>query len=148
MAFPRESRPTVSVPALRILFVDDHSETRHVVGKLLTLMGHHVTTADCVSSALREAQLIRFHLLISDIGLPDGTGHGLLSQMLARAPIVGIAISGYGSEEDVEQSLDGGFAAHLVKPITVAQLEGAIEKVRRWAVLDDQSVSREPAAGL
>ena len=134
----------MSDPALRILFVDDHAETRHVVGKLLTLMGHEVTTADCVSSALRQAELIRFHLLISDIGLPDGTGHGLLSRMLARSPIVGIAISGYGAEEDVEQSLDGGFAAHLVKPITVAQLEAVIAKVRQWAEVDDDSMNQQP----
>jgi CheY-like chemotaxis protein len=122
-------------PALNILFVDDHSETRHVVGRLLKMLGHEVTTADCVAAALKAAQAARFHLLISDIGLPDGTGHALLGELLSRGPIVGIAMSGYGMAEDVEQSLEGGFAAHLVKPVTVAQLEQAIAQVRARALV-------------
>jgi CheY-like chemotaxis protein len=145
---PTYSRPYhLTNPSLNILFVDDHSETRHVVGRLLKMLGHEVTTADCVATALKAADESRFHLLISDIGLPDGNGHALLAELLARGPIVGIAMSGYGMAEDVEQSLEGGFTAHLVKPVTVAQLEQAIAQVKQRALIaapDPLGELREP----
>jgi len=111
---------------LNILFVDDHVDACRVVARLLTLLGHSVTTAVSVADALEVADRERFQLLISDIGLPDGTGTTLLQELLARGPIMGIAVSGYSAGEDVEQSLKGGFCEHLVKPITMEQLQGAI----------------------
>ena len=121
-------------PSLNILFVDDHTETCHVIGRLLTILGHHVKTAECVASALAAADVERFHLLISDIGLPDGTGNELLHELMSRGRIVGIALSGYGDQKDVHASIAGGFAEHLVKPITVEQLEAAICRVRHQAL--------------
>ena len=128
---------------LNILFVDDHSETRYVIGRLLKMLGHEVTTADCVASALREAEAATFNLLIADIGLPDGTGHALLKELTARGPIAGIVLSGYSAAEDVEQSKMRGFAAHLVKPVTSAQLEAAIERARSMATVSEADSIRE-----
>ena len=120
------SSGTVTDQRLNILFVDDHVDTCRVVARLLTLMGHNVTTAVSVANALELAAKDRFQLLIADIGLPDGTGTSLLQELLNRGPILGIAVSGYSAGEDVEQSLSGGFCEHLVKPITMEQLQGAI----------------------
>ncbi|HEX8521392.1 MAG TPA: response regulator [Tepidisphaeraceae bacterium] len=115
---------------MNILYVDDHDDTCRAISRLLKLLGHEVTTANSVTTALAAANEKKFHLLISDIGLPDGDGHALLKEMLAVRPIHGIAVSGYGDSEEVEKSLNGGFAEHLVKPITVDQLQAAIERVK------------------
>ena len=57
-----------------------------------------------------------FDLLISDLGLPDGSGHDLMRQRQRGHKFPGIALSGYGQEEDIQRSREAGFAAHLTKP--------------------------------
>lgn len=114
---------------LRVLIVDDHDDTRHVLRRLLS--EHHVRTAGCISKALEEAALYDFDLLISDIGLPDGSGLDLMQQLRTRYNLKGIALSGYGMEDDVRRSLAAGFHAHLTKPVTFDALHGAIEDVTR-----------------
>jgi CheY-like chemotaxis protein len=120
----------VDKPQLSILYVDDHDDTRRVVSRLLTLLGHQVTTASSVQTALTAARASDFHLLISDIGLPDGDGRGLLRELLAIKPIISIAISGYNREDAVQDNLAEGFSEHLVKPVTLDQLSAAIERAR------------------
>jgi CheY-like chemotaxis protein len=67
-------------------------------------------------------------LLISDVELPDGTGLELMRALTERG-VTGIAMSGFGSEEDIRQSQEYGFAAHLIKPIDFRQLEETIQRV-------------------
>ena len=43
--------------------------------------------------------------------------------------LTGIALSGYGMEADIEQSKDAGFQKHLTKPVDVADLESAIQRI-------------------
>ncbi len=114
--------------ALRILLVDDHDDTLRAMSRLLTRNKHRVTTASCVSSALSAAADGEFDLLISDVGLPDGTGLDLMRQLLQTRPIKGIALTGYGTESDVQQTRAAGFVAHLVKPIDFKQLEAVIRE--------------------
>jgi CheY-like chemotaxis protein len=114
------------VRTLRVLLVDDHEDTRFALRRLLH--GHDVRTAGCVSEALEEAALYDFDLLISDIGLPDGSGLELMQQLRARYNMKGIALSGYGMDEDVRRSLDAGFCAHLTKPIAAEALYAAIDE--------------------
>jgi CheY-like chemotaxis protein len=71
-----------------------------------------------------------FDLVISDIGLPDGTGHQLMAALKAKRPgLRGIALSGYGMEEDVRLSLEAGFDVHLTKPVHFASLSAAIHQL-------------------
>jgi CheY-like chemotaxis protein len=70
-----------------------------------------------------------FDLIISDIGLPDGSGYDVMRHMLARRPTNGIAVSGYGMAADLLRARDAGFAAHLTKPINLEQLELTIKHV-------------------
>jgi PAS domain S-box-containing protein len=113
----------------RILLVEDNPDTSRVMRRLLSQSGHAVRTADSVSAALRSAEAEDFDLLLCDIGLPDGTGHDLMRQLLARRPVRGIAISGYGMDEDVRKSREAGFVEHLTKPVDVTRLESAIHRL-------------------
>jgi CheY-like chemotaxis protein len=83
------------------------------------------------SSAQRSPRLCaaeekQFDLLISDIGLPDGSGLELMRRLRERAPIPGVAISGYGTAEDVAASEAAGFSVHLTKPVDIARLRAAV----------------------
>jgi|GEM_PF-384880 len=116
---------------LRILLVDDHQDTNNVMRLLLERKGYAVTAAYSVESALRAAARQEFDLLVSDIGLPDGTGIDLIESLRQRgvAPVKAIALSGFGMESDIQRSLQAGFAEHLIKPISFGKLHEAIQRV-------------------
>jgi PAS domain S-box-containing protein len=116
-----------NAPPLRVLLVDDHADTVRVMERLLTALGMRVTTAGSVESALGTLRSAEVDLLISDIGLPDGTGHELIVQAhRARPGLPAIALSGFGMDADVRRSLDAGFFTHLTKPVSPERLQGAI----------------------
>jgi CheY-like chemotaxis protein len=114
---------------LRILVVEDHGDTSRLMARLLQGHGHDVRVAGGVQTALSAAQQEQFDLLISDIGLPDGTGIELMRQLQAIRPIKGIALSGYGSSDDVRESRAAGFAAHVTKPVDFSKLQTLIEQL-------------------
>jgi CheY-like chemotaxis protein len=114
----------------KILLVEDHLDTVNAMARLLLLSGYEVDTATTCARAITLCDEKEFDLLISDVGLPDGSGYELMRQMLERRCTTrGIAVSGYGSEQDVEQSLRAGFSAHLVKPVEFNALRETIAKV-------------------
>jgi CheY-like chemotaxis protein/two-component sensor histidine kinase len=114
---------------LRVLLVEDHADTARVLSKLLIASGHKVKTASNVAAALTMVQSESFDVLVSDIGLPDATGYELMEQIRSRYSMKGIAMSGYGMDEDLRKSRAAGFSDHIVKPANVAQLERAIRRV-------------------
>ena len=123
---------TISLPSkakvrwvLRILLVDDHIDTCTVMGKLLAARGHTVTVAHDMKSALERIEAGGFDVLISDVGLPDGTGTELISKSKNR--LVGIAMSGFGTDADARRSLQAGFSQHLIKPVTMEKLDAALQ---------------------
>lgn len=126
---PQPPPDTGSRATLRILLTEDNEESLRVMARLLRRRGYDVTTADSVASALAEAERAPFDLLVSDIGLPDGSGLDLIRTLRARRPVPGIALSGFGMEDDLRRSLDAGFAAHLTKPIDFGTLETTIRQV-------------------
>jgi CheY-like chemotaxis protein len=113
---------------LRILLVEDHPDTAAALSQLLGAMGHRATVACCVAEALAAAARDHFDLVVSDIGLPDGDGHQLMRELSQRYHLSGVAVSGYGMEEDRRRSLSAGFRFHLTKPISLSQLQIAIEQ--------------------
>jgi CheY-like chemotaxis protein len=82
-----------------------------------------------VAGALDAARARRFDVVVSDLGLPDGTGYELMRQLRDGHSIPGIALSGYGMEEDVQKCYEAGFVEHLVKPVQVAKLLRALDRV-------------------
>lgn len=117
------------VPPQRLLLVEDHAPTLSVINRLLTLAGHKVTNADNVASALAAARTQEFDFVISDLGLPDGTGLELMEKLRAERGLRGIALSGYGMEEDVQRSRESGFVAHLIKPVTMSELQKVLQNL-------------------
>lgn len=115
--------------SLRLLLVDDHADTRRILSRLLGKCGHEVSTADCGQSALKLMETERFDALISDIGLPDSSGYELVREAKRRQPVQGIALSGFGMEEDVRRSLEAGFDYHLTKPVEFHELRALLQKV-------------------
>jgi CheY-like chemotaxis protein len=113
----------------RILLVEDHEDTAHVMSMVLRHQGHTVRRASTVAAALQAAQAESFDLLISDIGLPDGSGLDLMRQIRLRQPVRGIALSGFGMDEDVRRSRAAGFDEHLTKPVSLDVLETTINRV-------------------
>jgi len=121
---PKPSAPPVA--ALRILLVEDHEPTRAALSSLLGRRGHVVMTAGTLADARSLVEHEPFDLVISDIGLPDGTGYDFMSELREKRPVKGIALSGYGMEQDIARSRDAGFACHLTKPVRMQSLDSAI----------------------
>jgi PAS domain S-box-containing protein len=112
-----------------VLYVEDDASSRKTLARVLVARGFKVTSvatfADAKTIGLRDS----FDLLITDIGLPDGSGLDLLAVCACKSPgIRGIAMSGYGMPADMARSTDAGFAVHMVKPITITALEAALPK--------------------
>ena len=127
-------QPNTEDRNLRILLVEDNADTLLILSRLLEKAGYYVTTATDVSSALAAAKVARaeqrkFDLVVSDLGLPDGNGRDLMRQLHELDGLVGIAISGYGMEDDIEKSVAAGFSEHLTKPIQLGELQQAISRL-------------------
>jgi signal transduction histidine kinase len=114
---------------LRLLLVEDHEDTNRSLTRLLRRRGYDVYPAFNVRSALDLAASQQFDVLVSDIGLPDGSGTDLLKALRTKSQIFGIALSGYGMEEDIRRSRDVGFSHHLVKPVDLNKLDSIIQGV-------------------
>ena len=115
--------------ACSVLLVEDHADSRKSITRLLTHLGCKVAVAGTVAEALATVERQNFDLLISDIGLPDASGAELMRQVKAQHGLKGIALSGYGMEQDVAQSTEAGFEAHLTKPINVHVLEATVRQL-------------------
>jgi PAS domain S-box-containing protein len=113
-----------------ILLVEDHADTRRMMARVLTTLGCTVQTAGTVAEALELAGRQRFDLMVSDLGLPDASGFELMREVKAKHHLRGIALSGYGMDEDIARSKDAGFEAHLTKPVNLAVLEQTLRRMR------------------
>ena len=130
------ARPAASEPGvrpkrpLRILLVEDHGDTAVMMQCLLVTQGHEVETAGDVSTAVTLAESRPFDLLVSDLGLPDGSGVDLMRTLRQRGhALPGVALSGFGQDEDIRRSREAGFAAHLTKPASPERLLEVIDDV-------------------
>jgi CheY-like chemotaxis protein len=113
----------------RILVVDDHDDTLRSMRLLLTRLGYEVLAAENMTEALRIAEEQHFDILLSDIGLPDGSGLELLKRIRTTRDVPALALSGFGMDEDIERSRDAGFSDHLTKPVSIDRLQAAISEL-------------------
>ncbi len=123
-----------------LLLVEDHSDTAAVMARMLRRRGYHVTVAANIAQAKAAAEVAHrsvddggrsraIGLVISDLGLPDGSGHDLMRDLHATYRLRGIALSGFGMEDDVRRAHASGFVRHLTKPVDFESLVGNIREV-------------------
>ena len=129
VAKPKPSTSTSGSRRLRILLAEDHVDTARILKLVMTNWGHSVETAGTVAGAVSLAKENHFDLLISDIGLPDGTGLDLMKRVREFSHMPGIALTGYGMDDDIHASRQAGFNAHLTKPTDLNQLQVSISKL-------------------
>jgi signal transduction histidine kinase len=127
------SPPPAEVPPAtrRILVVEDHEQTRVTLVQLLQRRGHTVADVANTAAAREIAATNDFDLVISDIGLPDSDGYELMVELRDAYGLPGIAMSGYGTDEDLARSRKSGFFTHLIKPVEIHALEAAIAAAPR-----------------
>jgi signal transduction histidine kinase/CheY-like chemotaxis protein len=128
----KASPPPLATPnrlEIRILLVEDNKDTLAYLATVLRKRSHQVVTADSFSAALAavEQAEVPFNLLISDIELPDGDGLQIMRVVKESGRTAGIAMSGFGAEEDLRRSREAGFYDHLTKPIDLKRLDNAIQ---------------------
>jgi PAS domain S-box-containing protein len=116
---------------LRILIVDDEPDTRNFLDFCLKEYGATVTVAGSANQALTALAQSQHDLLISDIGMPEVDGYGLIEQIRAVPPeqggnITAIALTAYAGDGDRSRLLAAGFQAHIAKPVDIDQLLLAI----------------------
>ena len=113
---------------MRILLVEDHEDTNRSLTNLLRRRGYQVQSALNFQSALDLSSKVQFDVLISDLALPDGSGIDLVQKLQSTRPVIGIALTGFGMEEDIRKGREAGFHYHLVKPIDLNRLDLLIQE--------------------
>jgi signal transduction histidine kinase/DNA-binding response OmpR family regulator len=116
---------------LKILVVDDDPDTRNLVTTILTRCGSEVRCSESAAEALKAFQEFSPDLLVSDIGMPEEDGYGLIrklrklkSKRARRIPA--LALTAYATDEDRTLALSAGFQMHLPKPIEPENLVSSI----------------------
>jgi two-component system CheB/CheR fusion protein len=120
---------------MRIVIVENHDDTRFLLGLLLEQLGHTVTAAATMREGMGAARA-GCDVLISDIGLPDGDGWQLMEHLGAERPRYAIAMSGFGMVSDRQKSLAAGYRHHLLKPVEPNQLESLLDEAARELVTE------------
>ncbi len=139
----RGSSPDLPAKAngIRVLLVEDHEPTRTALTQLLMRRSYKVISAGSIAEARILASAQNLHLVISDIGLPDGNGYELMAELKKDGAVKGIALTGYGMEQDVARSRAAGFVAHLTKPVGIRSLEAALNTAIENGFQTDREVS-------
>ncbi len=123
--FPTEA----AAGSAEVLLVEDHEDTARVLRRILENAGYGVAHAASVSAAREVARKRQFDIVVSDVGLPDGSGLELMKMLRTEHGLAGIALSGFGTEDDRAASYSAGFAEHLTKPVDWPQLHSAIGRL-------------------
>jgi PAS domain S-box-containing protein len=117
---------------IRVLVVDDEADGRGLIARILEDRG---ATAVCATDAKEALRLLAdqpFHVLLSDIGMPEMDGYELIRRIRAdkatsRADrLAAIAVTAYARAEDRQRSLLAGYQMHLAKPIEARELIAGI----------------------
>jgi CheY-like chemotaxis protein len=119
----------ITAPA-RVLIVEDDAGTRRLLSTCLKYMSDYsVSEADGFDSAIAAAKEEKFDLILIDIGLSGESGLELLKQLLENGPCRAIALTGYGSDDDIEQYKEAGFVGWVIKPVNADHLLSTMKQV-------------------
>jgi CheY-like chemotaxis protein len=125
--FGTRGRARLRFSSVTLLLVEDHHGSRIALSILLRRCGHEVVAAENLADALLLIGNIRFDALVSDIGLPDGTGLELVAEAKRRQPWKKtVALTGRAMPEDRELGLRAGFDEYLTKPLDFQRLRSLL----------------------
>ncbi|HEY1227867.1 MAG TPA: response regulator, partial [Ramlibacter sp.] len=112
--------------AWKLLLVEDNPDAAETIAMCLEAYGYQVTHVDTCAAAVRTAQQQQFDVVLTDLGLPDGSGIDVGRALSRSVPVV--ALSGYGATPDLQRSAMAGFSGHLVKPAEPQAIHAALQK--------------------
>lgn len=112
-----------------ILLAEDHDDTRAMLSRLLERHGYTVHAARTLADARKLAAGNPCDLLISDLGLSDGSGETLMRELKAQYGLKGLAMSGYTMPEHIEAARQAGFDQFIPKPLSFPTLLLMIEEL-------------------
>jgi DNA-binding response OmpR family regulator len=115
---------------LRVLLVEDHPDTRDLLASYLRSGGHEVEVAGTMQAGARGLAERSWDLVLSDIGLPDGSGWDMLRQAQGDRARLAVSMSGFGTREDRARSLAAGFHEHLVKPVDLDVVDRVVARAQ------------------
>ncbi|SAL88496.1 PAS/PAC sensor hybrid histidine kinase [Caballeronia arvi] len=127
-------QPAVERRRLRVLLVDDNVDVAESMGLVLEILGNEVVVAHDAAGALTPAHQQTFDICMLDIGLPGVDGFELAHRLRILPGCNGailVAHTGYGQDEDRRKSAEAGFAYHLVKPVSVHDLQNVLDHAAR-----------------
>jgi CheY-like chemotaxis protein len=114
---------------LRILVVEDHSDTLQALSRLLSHFGHEISLADGAQNALNMINSKEFDVVLCDIALPDGNGYEVIAQAKRKRPVKAVALTGFSATEDIERGKKAGFDFHLTKPVDFHELRAVLGQI-------------------
>ena len=114
---------------LRILVVEDHTDTLQALSRLLNHFGHEVSTADDVRSALEMINAKEFDVVLCDIALPDGNGYDVIAEAKRKGTAKAVALSGFAARDDIDRGREAGFDFHLAKPVDFHELRSVLGQI-------------------
>ena len=114
---------------LRILVVEDHGDTLQALSRLLTHFGHEISVAEGAQNAQEIIDSKEFDVVLCDIALPDGNGYDLIAEAKRKRPVKAVAITGFGTVEDIRRGKEAGFDFHLVKPVDFHELRTVLGQI-------------------
>ncbi|MBD1847681.1 response regulator [Cyanobacteria bacterium FACHB-63] len=126
----------LDLKSIKILIVDDETDTRELVAFTLEQQGAQVTAVSSAYEALVVLPQVKPDVLLSDIGMPGMDGYMLIQQVRTLAPEQGgqvpaIALTAYAGEINQQHAIAAGFQKHISKPIEPEELVQAIAHLVR-----------------
>ena len=112
---------------MRVLLVEDHTDTRGVLGILLNRCGCQTVAAKNITEARSRLDQMRFDVLISDLNLPDGDGIDLVREAKQKQTLKAIAVTGRDAPGERDAGLEAGFDYYLTKPIDFRELRRVLK---------------------
>ncbi|MFN2579170.1 MAG: response regulator [Pyrinomonadaceae bacterium] len=133
-----------SLTGLRVLVVDDDTDSRAVIAEMLLQFGAEVLTASSAHEALQVVELFAPHVLLSDIEMPKEDGYSLLRKVRSRdlkqgSFIPAAALTAYGRSIDRVRALKGGFQAYLAKPVDPHELALLVARLAKGSAASTNS---------
>jgi two-component system, OmpR family, response regulator len=141
-----ESALLQNLPATRldntaILLIEDHEQLRSTIFSALEQDGYQVTGVSNAKDAWRTIGTNFPKLIVLDLGLPDGDGLSLISEIRRQSDVPIIVISGKGAAVDKIVGLEIGADDYLAKPFTIRELTARIKAaLRRYNFQADKQV--------